>query len=309
MLKKQCSSCLEELPASSEYFHKQKMGLYGFRSTCKKCRSKNIKHYTEEETLKHRGEYKVCSLCNKQKPTATDFHKDPKSKDGLVARCKSCVRLRSVRYYNENKEKVRVSNQVNYQKNKEKRDEANRKWIEENKDRHSKYQKQYRIENEDKLKRYKKAYYQNNKLDIMQKVKLWSADNPDKVYITNLRYRKKNKVKYRLYDQKRRALESGSINTLSEADWNEVMGYFDKSCAYCGDNAEVLHQEHVIPLSKGGAYNKQNIIPSCPSCNCRKWTHEMETWYRDQDFYDEIKLKKIHKWMGLKDNIQQLTLL
>jgi hypothetical protein len=35
MIKKQCSKCEKELPATTEFFHKNKNGKFGLRSECK----------------------------------------------------------------------------------------------------------------------------------------------------------------------------------------------------------------------------------------------------------------------------------
>lgn len=45
MRRKVCTKCDKELPATSEYFYKQKYGKYGFQGSCKKCKSKQIKQY------------------------------------------------------------------------------------------------------------------------------------------------------------------------------------------------------------------------------------------------------------------------
>lgn len=43
---KKCTKCGEEKPATTEFFHAQKIGLYGVRSVCKICRTKhNAEHY------------------------------------------------------------------------------------------------------------------------------------------------------------------------------------------------------------------------------------------------------------------------
>ena len=52
---------------------------------------------------------------------------------------------------------------------------------------------------------------------------------------------------------------------------------------------EQLHQEHFIPLSKGGGYTHNNIIPACRSCNSSKWNNNFFDWYPKQEFYSEEK--------------------
>ena len=45
----------------------------------------------------------------------------------------------------------------------------------------------------------------------------------------------------------------------------KVMIRDEHTCRYCGDRAE--HVDHVIPVSKGGGYEIENLVASCISCN------------------------------------------
>lgn len=47
-LTKSCTGCKKELPATTEYFNKQKIGLYGLSNICKSCKSKQNKEYREK---------------------------------------------------------------------------------------------------------------------------------------------------------------------------------------------------------------------------------------------------------------------
>lgn len=306
-----CVKCLKELPATSEYFHKQKSGKYGFRSTCKVCRSENIKHYSKEEIIKNLKPTKKCTCCGEIKLTSTDFHSDIKSKDGLYTQCKDCVKISTKKYLEHNREKNKESCKNRYQLNKKEYHARNKEWIENNKDKHLKYQKEYRIENKEKLNENSKLHYIRNKKKYQELNKEWRKKNPNKLYKITSGYRFRNKDKYKIYSQKRRASINKTVNTLTEKDWKEALNFFGEKCSYCGCEEGFLHQEHVIPASKGGAYNKQNIIPACPSCNTKKWTHDMEEWYMKQEFFDQSKLEKIHKWIGYdkKNNMQQLSIL
>lgn len=58
----------------------------------------------------------------------------------------------------------------------------------------------------------------------------------------------------------------------------QIKKYFNNRCAYCGKELP-LQQDHFIALSKGGEYSKNNIVPSCQSCNGSKGAKEFETWY------------------------------
>lgn len=41
-------------------------------------------------------------------------------------------------------------------------------------------------------------------------------------------------------------------------------------CQYCGDDDATLTFDHVVPRSKGGATNWENIVAACDVCNLRK---------------------------------------
>ncbi len=53
----------------------------------------------------------------------------------------------------------------------------------------------------------------------------------------------------------------------------------DKKCAYCGSDInhhKVMHVDHFIPLSKGGANKISNFVCSCHLCNISKNNVDIE---------------------------------
>lgn len=76
---------------------------------------------------------------------------------------------------------------------------------------------------------------------------------------------KRNRVKKRLN-------EAGSSHTFE--DWEFIKESFGFCCAGCGSSETdvLLTEDHIIPLSKGGTDNKDNIQPLCQSCNSKKGT-------------------------------------
>jgi len=81
---------------------------------------------------------------------------------------------------------------------------------------------------------------------------------------------------------------------------------FGNCCAYCGTGGD-MQIEHVEPISSGGAHDIGNIVPACWPCNANKRTNDMETWYRSQPFFSELRLHRIRRMIRPPEG-QQLAL-
>jgi 5-methylcytosine-specific restriction endonuclease McrA len=61
-----------------------------------------------------------------------------------------------------------------------------------------------------------------------------------------------------------------------KAKWQGVIEKYGNQCVCCGadggEDGMLLVIDHVIPLSKGGKDNMNNIQPLCAECNSRKGT-------------------------------------
>lgn len=82
----------------------------------------------------------------------------------------------------------------------------------------------------------------------------------------------------------RRGREAGAHGTYT---WSEVVKLwikFDKRCAYCRKATALndIQAEHVVPLSKGGANNTTNLLPSCGPCNADKRDLLLHEWAQDR---------------------------
>jgi 5-methylcytosine-specific restriction endonuclease McrA len=97
-------------------------------------------------------------------------------------------------------------------------------------------------------------------------------------------------------------------SNYTKEQWEECKNTFDNKCAYCGKN-DKLSQEHFVPVSKGGEYTENNIIPSCKSCNSSKNNSNFFDWYPKQEFYSKIREQNILKHLRYDNNTQQLALI
>lgn len=80
--------------------------------------------------------------------------------------------------------------------------------------------------------------------------------------------------------QRRRARKlEATVETFTRAEL--IRYWIDNSidpdiCIYCGGPHE--HDDHVIPLSRGGTHERANLMPACASCNCSKGDKLLEEW-------------------------------
>ena len=63
---------------------------------------------------------------------------------------------------------------------------------------------------------------------------------------------------------------------VSVAEYRKIMKIFGGLCVYCADKAETM--DHVIPLSRGGKHEPENLVPACKKCNFAKHTKTPAEW-------------------------------
>ena len=71
-------------------------------------------------------------------------------------------------------------------------------------------------------------------------------------------------------------------NDLTAAQWEVILDAWD-GCAYCGAQASAdasLQRDCVLPISRGGRYTAENVVPACRSCNASKCNEEVTHWLR-----------------------------
>jgi hypothetical protein len=56
---------------------------------------------------------------------------------------------------------------------------------------------------------------------------------------------------------------------VTQVEWEYVLEKHGRMCLKCGSK-DKIHMDHVVPLSKGGAHDRDNVQPLCNKCNSRK---------------------------------------
>ena len=69
------------------------------------------------------------------------------------------------------------------------------------------------------------------------------------------------------------------VNDLTDAQWAAIREAWG-GCAYCGSTGGSLQKDCVLPISRGGRYTFENVVPACRSCNASKCNDEVTSWLR-----------------------------
>lgn len=249
---------------------------------------------------------KTCTKCNVEFPATNDnFYKAKKGKYGLTAICKKCQRDYKREYSKRNKDKLAKYNKNYYEQNRERCLDVRKAYRDNNPEFFSKWRKN----NKEYIREYNAAYYEENKKEVNNYKSNWYERNSERIIKKNVMYKHNNREKVRLWENKRRSLKVKLPSSLTHNQWEKIISDFDNSCAYCGKK-EKLTQEHFIPLSKGGEFTHNNIIPSCASCNSSKQAKDFFEWYPHYKYYDKRREKFVLEYLNYnKDKRQQLSIL
>ena len=71
----------------------------------------------------------------------------------------------------------------------------------------------------------------------------------------------------------------GVEHDLTVAQWTALQAAWS-GCAYCGTDDGALQRDCVLPISRGGRYTLDNVVPACRSCNASKCNDEVTGWLR-----------------------------
>jgi len=119
---------------------------------------------------------------------------------------------------------------------------------------------------------YHAAWYARNREHVLARTSAYAATHPAQRRAIDAAYSARHPAKICAKSASRRARKAGAtLNDFTAAQWIELQAIFDHRCAYCGRRAKGhLTQDHITPLSKGGAHTLANIVPACGSCNSKK---------------------------------------
>ena len=88
----------------------------------------------------------------------------------------------------------------------------------------------------------------------------------------------RNSKRVRAARRRKRRMD-GVEHDLTVAQWTALQAAWN-GCAYCGTAEGVLQRDCVLPISRGGRYTLDNVVPACRSCNASKCNDEVTGWLR-----------------------------
>ena len=226
-----------------------------------KCTKKSPKFFENIREVNGVKE-KRCTICKEWHPETKDYYfmrNKSKPEKGFCSECKECSRERTRLKIAENPERHRKRSKDFRDRHADRYIAVLRQWRKDNPERKQEYQDKYYQENPDKLKRYQENRQHKN-------------------------------------------------HNITKSEWENCKKYFDYKCAYCGlplsehyytrkgiTKLGDFHKEHV---DHEGDNNLSNCIPSCGSCNDRKWKHPFDEWYNENnENFTQERYDKILKWL------------
>jgi len=222
---------------------------------------------------------KTCTKCKITKKLS-EYHKNKNFKDGLCSHCKDCVknyRIKNRDSIMKTARKARFKNRVNKAKidkiyrenNSEKIKTKQREYYLLHQEDIIKKSKQYLKDNKEKAKARQKEYYAKNREKLKDSSRRYRAENIDIVREKERKYRISpmgKAVRKNSHNKRKKSFSGGDLTStqIKEILENAI------NCYWCNNKLKNKHIDHYIPLSKGGKHSLENIVVSCPHCNCSK---------------------------------------
>jgi len=187
---------------------------------------------------------KTCSKCGLHK-RLDEFRRQADSRDGRRARCKECEKEYFAKYHESHREE---------------RAAYHARWRTGNKNAQARYAKQYYSDNIDKFRAYNAEYHSKHRDEISDR---------------KARYRQSEKGRAVILASCHRRREKLAGIPLTADIIEEIIDEYGGICPYCNEQIAEGQIDHVVPISKGGTNQRDNIVYVCSGCNQEKRAYSL----------------------------------
>ncbi|PKQ18807.1 MAG: HNH endonuclease [Actinobacteria bacterium HGW-Actinobacteria-8] len=94
--------------------------------------------------------------------------------------------------------------------------------------------------------------------------------------------------------RRRQRRVAAADNDLTAAQWDAIQEAWG-GCAYCGATGVPMQKDCVLPISRGGRYTAENVVPACRSCNASKCNEEVTHWLRRKRLDERAFLVRLYE--------------
>lgn len=274
---KECTSC-RTIKLLTQ-FSKSKHGKFHRMSACKTCRCEYLKEYRQKNRAKCRAQSRNYYQSSREKRCHDAKVYYAKNRERCIARHKrwqqtngekvrtyqraynkahpEAKRSKDKRYRETHREAKKLRDKIYRQTHMAQKCLRDRQYREATRERQIILHRNYYQTHRDSMLAYGRSRYKTHKARILARNLTWKLTHRDTFKAIQMRHRA--------------AKARAPINDFTGQQWMAMQEFYGHRCHYCKKRYKGrLTQDHVIPLSKGGAHTASNIVPSCHSCNCRK---------------------------------------
>lgn len=216
---------------------------------------------------------RICSDCGQEYPLTKEYFRYQKDKSGkyyFQHRCINCRRMKEREYYKEIDGAAKMS-----------------EWRKEHPDKYKAAKRRYAERHPDKVKAMKQRERKKNAEGYRQRGLKWRLADPERAKDrANQNYRR---MKARHPGYIRQTNESRlyrMINAGGPIDKELALELYNEQegrCAYCGISVyhsidRDVHVEHILPISRGGTNDRDNLVITCGHCNWSKGNKTLAEW-------------------------------
>src|ERR1700676_2110312 len=105
-------------------------------------------------------------------------------------------------------------------------------------------------------------YYAAHSRRAQEASKRWRDKNRKRVNEKSREYSKKHREQYRMHCISRRTRKTAAGGSFTVSEWKTLCKKHKHRCLCCTKRRK-LTADHVLPISKGGTSNIENIQPLC----------------------------------------------